>query len=64
MKRKWTEEEIWKWYKNHEWISGFNFVPVSYTHLGFLLVILLTRNPSNMIIMLNRSPEYEERMYD
>ena len=26
MKRKWTEEEIWKWYKNHEWISGFNFL--------------------------------------
>ena len=31
MKRKWTEEEIWKWYKEHEWISGFNFVPSTST---------------------------------
>lgn len=27
MKRRWTEEEIWKWYREREWISGFNFVP-------------------------------------
>lgn len=27
MKRRWTETEIWDWYKAHEWISGFNFIP-------------------------------------
>ncbi len=27
MNRKWTEEEIWQWYRSHEWISGFNFIP-------------------------------------
>jgi len=27
MKRRWTEEEIWNWYRSREWISGFNFIP-------------------------------------
>lgn len=27
MNRKWTEQEIWSWFREHEWISGFNFVP-------------------------------------
>ena len=27
MSRKWTEQEIWSWFREHEWISGFNFVP-------------------------------------
>ena len=27
MNRKWTEHEIWSWFREHEWISGFNFVP-------------------------------------
>ena len=27
MKRKWTEDEIWAWYKEQPWISGFNFIP-------------------------------------
>ncbi len=27
MKRRWTEEEIWDWYREHEWITGFNFIP-------------------------------------
>lgn len=27
MKRRWTEEEINQWYREHEWISGFNFIP-------------------------------------
>lgn len=27
MKRRWTEEEIWNWYKNQPWITGFNFIP-------------------------------------
>lgn len=31
MNRKWTEEEIWEWYRSHEWISGFNFVPSTST---------------------------------
>ena len=27
MKQQWTEKEIWDWYNDHEWISGFNFIP-------------------------------------
>ena len=27
MKRRWTEEEIWDWYKKRPWITGFNFIP-------------------------------------
>lgn len=38
MKRKWTEEEIWTWYRNREWISGFNFVPS--TSLGGMYYVL------------------------
>ena len=45
MKRKWTEEEIWKWYKNHEWISGFNFVPSTST--GGILWLLQEHDHRN-----------------
>lgn len=27
MNRRWTEEEIWQWYRSRPWISGFNFIP-------------------------------------
>ncbi len=27
MNRKWTQEEIWDWYKARPWITGFNFIP-------------------------------------
>lgn len=27
MKRRWTEEEIWSWYRERPWISGCNFIP-------------------------------------
>lgn len=27
MKRRWTEEEIWAWYRERPWISGCNFIP-------------------------------------
>ncbi|MBQ4307074.1 MAG: hypothetical protein II759_00670 [Lachnospiraceae bacterium] len=27
MRQRWTEEEIWAWYKARPWISGFNFIP-------------------------------------
>lgn len=27
MKRRWTEDEIWEWYRKQPWITGFNFIP-------------------------------------
>lgn len=27
MKQQWTQTQIWDWYKSHDWISGFNFIP-------------------------------------
>jgi hypothetical protein len=27
MRKRWSEEEIWKWYKSCPWITGFNFIP-------------------------------------
>lgn len=31
MRRRWTEDEIWSWYTDREWVSGFNFVPSTST---------------------------------
>lgn len=27
MKQRWSEEQIWNWYKQRPWITGFNFIP-------------------------------------
>jgi len=27
MNRRWTKEEAWKWWNEHEWIMGLNYVP-------------------------------------
>lgn len=38
MRRRWSEDEIWMWYADREWISGFNFVPSTST--GGVLYLL------------------------
>ena len=27
MKRRWTKDEIWKWWDEHDWFMGLNYVP-------------------------------------
>ncbi len=27
MKQRWSEEQIWNWYRRRPWITGFNFIP-------------------------------------
>ena len=55
MKRKWTEEEIWAWYKEHEWISGFNFVPS--TSLGGMLYVLQEYDHENVFQLVKKEIE-------
>ena len=38
MKQKWTEEEIWSWYKAQPWITGFNFIPSGAMNGGIWLL--------------------------
>ena len=38
MRQKWTEEEIWSWYKAQPWITGFNFIPSGAMNGGIWLL--------------------------
>lgn len=38
MNRRWTEAEIWSWYRDHDWISGCNYSPS--TSLGGMFALL------------------------
>ena len=55
MKRQWTEDEIWAWYKEHDWISGFNYVPS--TSLGGMLYVLQEYDHENVFQKVKKEIE-------